>query len=126
MIDCGEHHRAWLESRLGATLAPDAVFIANTSPYGVAGFERWTGDDVEVHYSGERGFLSRRFLRALARYAFDQLGCRRITGRIPVFRPEAVKLGLRLGFRHEGTLRCAFDGADILILGMLKEECRWL
>lgn len=125
-VDRQAEHRAYLESRLGCTLADDAQFIANTKPYGVAGFERWNGSDVEVHYTGERGFLTRAFLRALARYVFDQLGCERITGRIPADRPMAACLGKRLGFTHEGTLRRGHAGTDILIFGMLKEECRWL
>jgi len=125
-VEHQELHRAYLEERLGCTLEPDAQFIANTSPYGVAGFERWNGSDMEVHYTGERGFLTRSFLRALARYVFLQHECDRLTGRIPADRPDAAKLGLRLGFTHEGTLRRAHNGADILIYGMLKEECRWL
>jgi RimJ/RimL family protein N-acetyltransferase len=126
MIVFGDEHREYLEARLGYTMQPDSVFIANSKPYGVAGFERWTGEDIEVHYTGERGFLTRAFLRALARYVFVQLGCRRITGRIPSDRPLAARLGLKLGFTHEGTLRKAHNGTDILIFGMLKEECRWL
>lgn len=119
-------HRAYLQQRLDYILQPDAQFIATTEPYGVAGFERYTGSDIEVHYGGERGFLRKSFLRACARYVFLQLGCDRITGRIPANRPQAITLGERLGFRHEGTLRRAHQGTDILIYGMLKEECRWL
>lgn len=119
-------HRAYLETRLGCTLEPDAQFIAHVEPYGVVGFERWNGDDVEMHYTGERGFLTRGFLRSLARYVFVQLGCERVTGRIPADRPLAAALGKRLGFTHEGTLRRGHNGNDILIFGMLKEECRWL
>ena len=126
MIDWGEHHREWLERTIGATLEPTAQFLANSEPYGVVGFERYTGDDVEVHVAGERGFLTRRFLRALAHYAFNDLGCARVTGRVPDFRPASLDVGLRLGFRHEGTLRRAHKGADFHILGMLREECRWL
>lgn len=125
-VEHQEIHRAYLEQRLGCALSPDAQFIATTSPYGVAGFERWNGSDVEVHYGGEPGFLRKQFLRALARYVFVQLGCDRLTGRIPANRPDAIKLGERLGFTHEGTLRRAHAGTDILIYGMLKEECRWL
>jgi RimJ/RimL family protein N-acetyltransferase len=119
-------HRAYLQKRLDYILQPDAQFIATTDPYGVAGFERYNGSDIEVHYGGERGFLRKSFLRACARYVFLQLGCDRITGRIPANRPQAIRLGERLGFRHEGTLRRAHQGTDILIFGMLKEECRWL
>lgn len=128
MLDC-EHqalHRAYLESRLGCTLQPDAQFVANVSPYGVAGFERWNGSDVEMHYAGEPGFFTRRFMRGLAQYVFLQLGCDRVTGRIPADRPKGAEIARRAGWTHEGTLRRGHQGTDILIFGMLKEECRWL
>lgn len=128
MIDCENQakHRAYLEAKLGAKLQPDAVFIANVEPYGVAAFERWTGDDVEFHYGGEKGFLTRAFIRMCAAYIFLQLGCRRVTGRLPAFRPKGGEMALRVGFKHEGTLRQAINGEDVLIFGMLKQECRWL
>lgn len=128
MIDL-EHqelHRAYLQQRLGCELQPDAQFIANTSPYGVSAFERWNGSDVEIHFAGERGFLTRQFLRGCARYVFDQLGCDRVTGRLPADRPAGKVIAERTGFVHEGTLRRGHNGTDILIYGMLKEECRWL
>ena len=119
-------HRAYLESRLGCALVSDAQFIANTRPYGVAAFERWNGSDIEVHFSGERGFLTRSFLRCCALYTFVQLGCDRVTGRLPANREAGRKIAERVGFTHEGTIRRGHNGTDILIYGMLKEECRWL
>jgi len=128
MIDCENQakHRAYLEAKLGVTLHPDAQFIANVEPYGVAAFERYTGDDIEMHYGGEPGFLTRKFIRSIAIYVFRQLGCNRLTGRVPAFRPKGAEMALRIGFTHEGTLRQAINGEDVLIFGMLKEECRWL
>jgi RimJ/RimL family protein N-acetyltransferase len=128
MIDCENQakHRAYLEAKLGITLQPDAQFIANAEPYGVAAFERYTGDDVEFHYSGEPGFLTRPFIRACARYIFNQLGCARVTGRASAFRPKGIEMAMRVGFKHEGTLRQAYKGTDIYVFGMLREECRWL
>ena len=127
MIVAGDEHREYLQKQLGCELQPDAVFIANEEPYGVAGFERYTGEDIEIHFIGEPGFLTRAFLRCIAAYAFDQLGCNRITGRVPAGRSLAARrnLGKRLGFTHEGTLRKAHDGQDILIYGILREECKW-
>ena len=128
MIDL-EHtwlHRKYIESALKCGLQPDAVFIANTKPYGVAAFERWNGSDIEIHFAGERGFLSRTFLRSCAHYVFTQLGCDRVTGRLPAIRPQGKVIAERIGFVHEGTLRRGHNGTDILIYGMLKEECRWL
>ena len=54
MIDL-EHqelHRAYLQQRLGCELQPDAQFIANTSPYGVSAFERFTSPENAVFLHG--------------------------------------------------------------------------
>lgn len=126
MIAFGEEYRPYLEKRTGARLERDAVFIANTHPLGVAGFERWNGSDVEAHFAGERGFLTRSFLRTLARYVFDQLGCDRVSGRIPVSRRESLVTAGRIGFIPEGYIRRAHKGEDFVLVGLLKEDCRWL
>ena len=40
---------------------------------------------------------------------------------------RALNVDLRLGFRLEAVNRRAlWGGEDLLILGMFKEECRWL
>lgn len=122
MISFGNEHRAYIEARTGATLAPDAQFIAHLSPYGVVAFERWTGFDIEAHFAGERGFLTPLMLRTLANYVFGQLGCDRVTGRIPASRTDAIEVVKRIGFVPEGRIRKAHQGEDFIVLGLLKEE----
>ena len=56
-----------------------------------------------------------------------QLGCRRVTGYVPAANARARRLDEHLGFVYEGRLREALpDGQDVLVLGMLRRECRWL
>lgn len=39
----------------------------------------------------------------------------------------SVDMVERLGAQIEGRVRCAFPGdVDGLVMGMLKEECRWV
>lgn len=60
-------------------------------------------------------------------YPFEQLKCRRVTGLTSVKRKEAVKTNDALGFVREGLLRNADpEGGDVILYGMLREECRWL
>ena len=121
MIDWGEHHREWLERTIGATLEPTAQFLANSKPYGVVGFERYTGDDVEVHVAGDRGFLTRRFLRALAHYAFNDLGCARVTGRVPDFRPASLDVGL-----HSPNAIAELDGTVYFLASDKSNRLRFV
>jgi RimJ/RimL family protein N-acetyltransferase len=60
-------------------------------------------------------------------YPLRQLGCVRITAPIADGNDGAIRFVTKLGFQLEGRLRKAMpDGADRLIYGLLKEDCKWL
>lgn len=60
-------------------------------------------------------------------YPFLQLGCRRVTANVASNNHKSKRLVERLGFKHEGTLReNVGEGIDMLVYGMLREECRWI
>ncbi len=72
-------------------------------------------------------WCSRRILRMAFSIPFEGLGCRRVTARINVHNDKSRRLCEGLGFQLEGLLRKAdIDGTDMLIYGLLKEECRFL
>lgn len=128
MLCHGEPLRPFAESLLGGQLTENAKFIGRVvdgQPVAVAAIEHWCGWDCEVSIASTQG-LSRDFIRAVFRYVFEQLGCRRCTGRVSASLPWAQQLE-RLGFREEGRLReAAPDGGDTIVFGMLRPECRWL
>ena len=67
------------------------------------------------------------FLREVFLYAFEQLGCSRVTGKTPASNTASRRLQESLGFTLEGTVREAMaDGDDLCIYGMLRRECRWI
>lgn len=71
--------------------------------------------------------MTREFLRVAFRYPFYQLKVRRVTGYVPASNADALRFDLHLGFVQEGLMREAMDtGEDVVVLGMLKRECRWL
>ena len=72
-------------------------------------------------------WCSRSTLRRLFRYPFVQLGLRRMTTITTADNHRALRLDTWLGFQYEGTLRKFFpNDVDGVVLGMLREECRWL
>lgn len=84
--------------------------------------------DIEVVIAAESPRWASRevFFTAFA-YPFLQLGCRRVTARVPVSNLRARRLVEGAGFVLEGLMRCAAsDGGDVMIYGMLKRECRWV
>ena len=88
----------------------------------------WSGADIAMHVAAVPGrrWLTRGFLRAVFRYPFVQLGCRRVTGYVPALNADALRFDAHLGFRREGVMREALDnGEDVIVLGMLERECRW-
>lgn len=71
-------------------------------------------------------WATRDNLRALFRFPFWQLGCRRITCIIEAGNERSLKLCQGLGFQIEGRCREVFGERDGIILGLLKKDCRWL
>lgn len=128
MLCHGEPLRPFAEALLGGPVGEQAKFIGrvvDSQPVAVAVIEHWCGWDCELSIASTGG-LSRDFIRAVFGYVFDQLGCRRVTGRVSASLAWAKQLQ-RLGFREEGRLReAAPDGGDTIVFGMLRQECRWL
>ena len=72
-------------------------------------------------------WMTKDFLWRVFAYPFLQLNCNRVTGLVREDNIVAQKFDEHIGFKREGLIRKgATDGADIILYGMLKEECRWL
>lgn len=127
MLCQGEELRPLLEGALGARVPAPAQFIGKLDAEGravnLAAVAHWTGEDCEIFLASD-GALRRDFIKAVFRYVYDDAGCIRCTCRVDEALDWAQSLP-RIGFKLEGRLRKAFDGRDVLIFGMLKEECRF-
>jgi RimJ/RimL family protein N-acetyltransferase len=84
--------------------------------------------DIAMHIAAIPGrrWLSRQFLRAAFRYPFVQLQVQRVTGYVPEKNADALRFDLHLGFKREGLMRCALPDDNVIVLGMLRDECRFL
>ena len=72
-------------------------------------------------------WCKRGILRALFRYPFEQIGCRRVTAIADCMNVHVRGFLSRLGFLQEGEMRRAYrNGNDAVIYGMLREECSWI
>lgn len=91
-------------------------------------YNLYSGADIAMHIAAVPGghWLTRGFLRAVFRYPFVQLGCRRVTGYVPLTNLNAQRFDEHLGFRREGLMREALpNGEDVIVYGMLERESRW-
>ena len=101
MLCTGDEIRPYVEANIGAKLPDSATFIADYRDgqiVSAAGFANWFGHDVEV-FLASAGALGRGFLKRLGRYAFDELGCTRVTCRVASDNPWCEVLP-RVGLDH--------------------------
>lgn len=108
----------------------EAIGVCNDAGEMVAGvvFNHFTGFDISMHVAAERGRLwaTPEVLRIIFGYPFNQLKCRRVTGFVASENTHTLKFDLKAGFVVEGRLRDATPEGDMIIIGMTRNECRWL
>jgi hypothetical protein len=64
--------------------------------------------------------------RAVCEYAFIQCGLKRLTGMVPSNEPKILAFDKHLGFEEEFVMKDGAPGADMHILVMRPDNCRWL
>lgn len=130
MIVINPNLRPYAERKLDTTLADNAIFIGrlrdNGEIWGVTVLENFRRHNCEVHMAGEPGFGSRRLIQATFRIPFLDMGLPRVTALVDAEDEHTLSIDKRLGFIEEGRLRKGLGDRDIVVLGMLKDECRWL
>lgn len=123
----------WMSSELNRTFDPSrmtsiGVFDTEKNCL-VAGvyYEGFTGYNIFMHYALQPGAVTRDALWYVFYYPFVELGCSRITGMVWEENEKSLRVAHKLGFREEARIAGASKaGKDIIVLRMLKEECRWL
>jgi RimJ/RimL family protein N-acetyltransferase len=91
-------------------------------------FNLYSGADIAMHVAAIPGgrWLTKEFLFAAFAYPFLQLGCRRVSGYVPSKCRDVIAFDEHLGFTYEGTMRDALPDDDIVCLGMLRADCRFI
>jgi RimJ/RimL family protein N-acetyltransferase len=90
-------------------------------------YNHYTGTDICMHVAAVPGkrWLNRKFLFAAFDYPFNQLKVRRVTGLVPSKNKAAQRFDEHLGFELEGRIRHALADDDLLLYGLLREDCKW-
>lgn len=125
---------SWVAPRIGHSveaLVPGIGIGLEKNGELVAGvvYHNITATNVDAHMAsvGGRHWANKELLLTAFAYPFLQLGVRRMTGFVRADNADARRLDEHLGFVQEGVLRRAGgDGCDIIVYGMLREECRWI
>lgn len=72
--------------------------------------------------------ITRRVIRIMCRFAFEEMGMRRVEAEISEDNDDSMAAVERLGFKRVGRRRAmGTDGiADLIVFDMLRAECPWL
>ena len=92
---------------------------------GAAVFTDYNGHDITLTGLGHYVF-SRSVLRAVCAYVFVQLNCRRMTVIVRSSRWRLILLCQRHKFQVEGVIRSHYGNENGVLMGLLREDCRWL
>lgn len=91
----------------------------------VAIFNSFTGADIWIHLAID-GRISKQWLYAIFAYPFLDQRVRHLTAFVPARNERAQALCVNAGFKLEGRLREAWPDDDVVLLGMVKAECRFI
>jgi RimJ/RimL family protein N-acetyltransferase len=64
--------------------------------------------------------------RAVCDYAFNYAKLKRLTGMVPSNEPHILAFDKHLGFEEEFVMKDGAPGADMHVLVMWPDTCRWL
>ena len=72
-------------------------------------------------------WMSRDLLKHVFTYAFDICKCHRIDSLARADAASVLEFDRKIGFVQEGVVRRGeMDGSDLILLGMLREECKYI
>ena len=78
-------------------------------------------------YSSNKRWATKSVIKYVFGIVFNLMNCKRASVFVTVDNFQSFKMCERLGFKKEGQLRqFRDDGKDCFVMGMLKQECKWL
>lgn len=102
-------------------------FIEAEQIQGAVVYDGFTQFECNMHVAVDNWrHIRRTCLRAAFQYPFETLKLRRVTGLVDSAHPDALKFFERLGFCIEGEKKDATETGNEIILGLTRDQCKWL
>lgn len=121
----------WAQERIGVTFRPDAYTIGlerDGEIVAVVVFDNFSECDANMHIAsdGTRAWMNKELLISSFCYPFVQIGLKRLTGLVPAKNAQALAFDEHIGFVREGYHPDAHPDDDLISLGMLRKNCRFI
>lgn len=115
----------------GVIFNPEAdIVISHLSKGELTGgvlYNGYTRASINMHVAAfSPRWGSRDMLWVCFDYPFNQLGCKKVFGQVPSKNEHALEFNLKLGFKIETLIPDVFPEDDLLVVSMVREDCRWL
>lgn len=88
-------------------------------------YENWNKRSMVAHMA-VRGRLTRAFIGAIFRYAYEFCGVNKVILPVPSTNTKSVNFVQHLGFSEEGRIADAAPDGDLVIYTLEKSKCRFL
>lgn len=119
--------RAWAGAKMGLEFVEPCFAIGVLNRRGeLVGAVVYNGYEQRNVEATIVGHFGRHAAAACCNYAFENLGCRRISTTCHERNYRAIRVVKGLGGEIEGRKRHFYDDGDAIILGILKEDCKVL
>jgi RimJ/RimL family protein N-acetyltransferase len=92
---------------------------------GGALYTQYCGGAISISVAGNKGWLTRSFLRAAFAYPFIQLGLRRVTAYVASRNMASRRLTESVGFVQESIMERAGKDDDYIVYRLFREDCKW-
>jgi RimJ/RimL family protein N-acetyltransferase len=128
-----ERFIAWAEAQI-----PDCRFRSDAKAIGMtinhdivaaAIFDTFSTSScfISIASDGSAKWLNREFLIRVFAFPFLQCGHRRVSSIVSETNAASLRFIRHLGWTEEGRIRQGGPkGEDVILFGLLREECRWV
>jgi hypothetical protein len=131
VLDQKEAIGAWVARQVGQTCEWGSFYALGVMREGeiIAGvvFNNYNGANATAHIAIARQTrLVHKMIEASFDYAFNFCKLKRLTGMVPSNEPKILAFDKHIGFEEEFVMKDGAPGADMHVLVMWPDKCRWL
>lgn len=122
---------AWVAQQVGQEASWGSFYAMGIEQDGeiIAGvvINNFNGANATCHIAiAKRTRLMIQLFEHVCNYAFNHCGLKRLTGMVPSDEPHIIAFDKHLGFEEEFVMKDGAPGADMHVLVLWPDKCRWL